>query len=126
MSLIGSCAILLFAAVPGLVVGVLYGPKYASAQPYMLAMGFTGLGVSLSNLLVQVFMAVHDRVFIIMLAAGCALQSLLIVVFHASVGQVVEDVLVAVLGLLAALVMRFLVLLPRLRPEMLLDEGPEP
>jgi hypothetical protein len=39
---------------------------------------------------------------------------------------VVEDVLVAVLGLLAALVMRFLVILPRLRPEMLLDEGPEP
>jgi O-antigen/teichoic acid export membrane protein len=121
MSLLGSCAILLFAAVPGLVVEVLYGPKFASAQPYMLAMGFTGLGVSLSNLLVQVFMAVHDRVFIIMLAAGCALQSLLIVAFHASVGQVVQDVLLAVLLLLAALVMRFLVLLPTLRPEMLLE-----
>jgi hypothetical protein len=81
--------------------------------------------VSLSNLLVQFFMAVHDRVFIVLLAAGCALEASLIAFFHAGVGQVVEDVLLAVVGLLAALALRFFLLLPRLRPEMLLEEGEE-
>jgi len=38
---------------------------------------------------------------------------------------VVQDVLVAVVALLAALSLRFLLLLPRLRPEMLLEEGAE-
>jgi hypothetical protein len=107
------------------VVGILYGPKYQSAQPYLLAVGCIGLGVSLSNLLVQFFMAVHDRVFIVLLAAGCVLECGLIAVFHGGVGQVVQDVLVAVVALLAALSLRFLLLLPRLRPEMLLEEGAE-
>jgi len=43
----------------------------------------------------------------------------------AEVGQVVADVLLAVVGLLAALALRFAILLPRLRPEMLLDEHEE-
>jgi O-antigen/teichoic acid export membrane protein len=122
MTLLGLCAILVFGVASGLVVGVLYGPKYAAAQPFMLAIGCIGLGWSLNNLLVQFFMAVHDRVFIAILAAGCTLEVLLIVVFHGGVGQVVQDVLVAVFALLAALGMRLLLLLPRLRPEMLLDE----
>jgi O-antigen/teichoic acid export membrane protein len=122
MSLIGLCAIVVFAAVPGLVVGLLYGPKYAAAQPYLLAVGCIGLGVSLSNLLVQFFMAVHDRVFIAVLATGVVLECVLIAMFHAGVGQVVADVLLAVVGLLAALALRFAILLPRLRPEMLLEE----
>jgi O-antigen/teichoic acid export membrane protein len=125
MSLLGLCAIAVFAVAPGLVVGILYGPKYLSAQPYLLAVGCIGLAVSLSNLLVQFFMAVHDRVFIVLLAAGCALEASLIAFFHAGVGQVVEDVLLAVVGLLAALALRFFLLLPRLRPEMLLEEGEE-
>jgi hypothetical protein len=70
-------------------------------------------------------MAVHDRVFIAVLATGVVLECVLIAMFHAGVGQVVEDVLLAVVGLLAALALRFLILLPRLRPEMLLEEHEE-
>jgi O-antigen/teichoic acid export membrane protein len=125
MSLLGLCAILVFAVASGLVVGVLYGPKYQAAQPFMLAVGFIGLGWSLNNLLVQFFMAVHDRVFIGLLAAGCTLEVLLIVAFHAGVGQVVQDVVIAVFALLAALGLRLVFLLPQLRPEMLLDEARE-
>jgi O-antigen/teichoic acid export membrane protein len=121
MSLLGFCAILVFAVASGLVVGILYGPKYQAAQPFMLAVGFIGLGWSLNNLLVQFFMAVHDRVFIAILAAGCALEVLLIVAFHGGVGQVVQDVVIAVFALLGALALRLVLLLPRLRPEMLLD-----
>jgi hypothetical protein len=54
------------------------------------------------------------------------LEAVLIAMFHAGVGQVVGDVLVAIVGLLAALAVRFLVLLPRLRPEMLLEEEEAP
>jgi hypothetical protein len=71
---------------------------------------------------VQFFMAVHDRVFIAILAAGCSLEVLLIVFFHGGVGQVVQDVVIAVFALLGALALRLVLLLPRLRPEMLLDE----
>jgi O-antigen/teichoic acid export membrane protein len=122
MSLLGLGAILVFAVASGLVVGLLYGPKYQAAQPFMLAIGFIGLGWSLNNLLVQFFMAVHDRVFIAILAAGCSLEVLLIVFFHGGVGQVVQDVVIAVFALLGALALRLVLLLPRLRPEMLLDE----
>ena len=125
MTLLGLCAIAVFAAASGLVVGVLYGPKYQAAQPFMLAIGFIGLGWSLNNLLVQFFMAVHDRVFIALLAAGCILEVLLIVAFHGGVGPVVQDVVIAVFALLAALTVRLVFLLPRLQPEMLLEEDRE-
>jgi O-antigen/teichoic acid export membrane protein len=125
MTLLGLCAIAVFAAASGLVVGVLYGPKYQAAQPFMLAIGFIGLGWSLNNLLVQFFMAVHDRVFIALLAAGCILEVLLIVAFHGGVGPVVQDVVIAVFALLAALTLRLVFLLPRLQPEMLLEEDRE-
>jgi O-antigen/teichoic acid export membrane protein len=122
MSLLGLCAILVFGVASGLVVAILYGPKYQAAQPYMLAIGFIGLGWSLNNLLVQFFMAVHDRVFIAVLATGCVLEVVLIAVFHNGVGQVVGDVLLAVFVLLAALVIRLAFLMPRLSPDMLLEE----
>jgi O-antigen/teichoic acid export membrane protein len=125
MTLLGLCAILVFAVASGLVVGVLYGPKYQAAQPFLLPIGFLGLGWSLNNLLVQFFMAVHDRAFIAMLAAGCVLEVLLIVLFHGGVGQVVQDVLIAVFALLLALGLRLAFLLPKLRPEMLLEEERE-
>jgi O-antigen/teichoic acid export membrane protein len=125
MSMLGGGAILVFGAVPGLVVGLLYGPRFHAAEPYILAVGFIGLGLSLDNLLVQFFMAVHDRVFVPILAAACVVQVLLIVAFHGGVGQIVMDVLVAIFGLLAALALRCLLLLPRLRPEML-DEAEKP
>jgi len=125
MTLLGLCAIAVFAAASGLVVGVLYGPKYQAAQPFMLAIGFIGLGWSLNNLLVQFFMAVHDRVFIALLAAGCILEVFLIVAFHGGVGPVVQDVVIAVFALLAALTVRLVFLLPRLQPEMLLEEDRE-
>jgi O-antigen/teichoic acid export membrane protein len=121
---LGLCAILVFALVPQLVVGVLFGPQFKDAQAYILAVAFVGLGLSLSNLLVQFFMAVHDRVFIPILAAGCLLQALLITLFHAGIGQVISDVLIAIWLLLAGLTIRCLLLLPRLRPEMVAEEAP--
>jgi O-antigen/teichoic acid export membrane protein len=118
ITLLGLGAIGIFALAPGLVVGKLFGPQFRAAQDYLIPIGFFGLGLSLNNLLVQFYMAVNDRFFIPVVAGGCALEATLVTLFHASVGQVVTDVVVAMWTLLAALIIRSLFLIPRLRPEM--------
>jgi O-antigen/teichoic acid export membrane protein len=117
LAALGAGALLVFGVAPGLVVGVLFGPSFKDATPYVLPVGVIGLALSLDNLLVQFFMAVHDRVFIPILAAGCIAEAALIVLFHARVGQVVLDVLVALLALLVLLSVRCYVLLPTLHAE---------
>ena len=114
LSALGAGALLVFAVVPGLVVAVLFGSRFSDATPYVFAVGVIGLALALNNLLVQFFMAVHDRVFVPILAAGCVTEAVLIVLFHARVGQVVLDVLIALLGLLVLLSIRCYVLLPTL------------
>jgi O-antigen/teichoic acid export membrane protein len=117
-------ALLVFAVVPGLVVGILFGKGFSDATPYVFAVGLIGLALALDNLLVQFFMAVHDRVFVPILALACVAEGVLIVMFHAGVGQVVLDVLIALIGLLVLLTIRCYVLLPTLHAESL--QEPEP
>ena len=121
LTALGACALLVFAVAPGLVVGVLFGPSFRDAVPLVFPVGLIGLALSLDNLLVQFFMAVHDRVFIPILALGVVAEAGLIVLFHAHVGQVVLDVLAALVGLLVLLGIRCYVLLPRLRAESLVE-----
>jgi O-antigen/teichoic acid export membrane protein len=124
LALLGAGALLVFAVVPGLVVGVLFGPRFSDATPFVFAVGVIGLALSLDNLLVQFFMAVHDRVFVPILFAACIAEAVLIVLFHARVGQVVLDVLASLVGLLILLSARCYLLLPTLRPESVAE--PEP
>ena len=116
-------ALLVFAVVPGLVVGILFGPGFRDATPYVFAVGVIGLALALDNLLVQFFMAVHDRVFVPILALAVIAEGLLIFLFHARVGQVVLDVLVALTGLLVLLSIRCYVLLPTLHADSLAEPG---
>jgi hypothetical protein len=90
----------------------------------VFAVGVIGLALSLDNLLVQFFMAVHDRAFVPILFAACVAEALLIVLFHARVGQVVLDVLAVLLGLLVLLAVRCYLLLPTLHADSLAE--PEP
>jgi O-antigen/teichoic acid export membrane protein len=124
LTALGACALLVFAAAPNLVVGVLFGPSFRDAIPLVFPVGVIGLALSLDNLLVQFFMAVHDRVFVPILALGVVAEGTLIFLFHAHVGEVVLDVLVALVGLLVLLSVRCYVLLPRLRAESVVE--PEP
>jgi O-antigen/teichoic acid export membrane protein len=124
LTALGACALLVFLAAPGVVVGVLFGPKFDDAIPLVFPVGLIGLALSLDNLLVQFFMAVHDRVFMPILGAGVVAEAALIVLFHAHVWQIVLDVLIALVGLLVLLAIRCYVLLPRLRAESVTE--PEP
>jgi O-antigen/teichoic acid export membrane protein len=119
LTLLGAGALLVFAVVPGLVVGILFGPGFRDATPYVFAVGVIGLALSLDNLLVQFFMAVHDRTFVPILAAACIAEAVLIVLFHNEVGQIVTDVLGSLVGLLVLLSIRCYVLLPNLHAESL-------
>ena len=121
LTALGAGALVVFAVVPGLVVGILFGPGFRDATPYVLAVGVIGLALSLDNLLIQFFMAVHDRLFVPILAAACVAEAALIVVFHAGVGQIVTDVLATLLALLALLSIRCYVLLPTLHAESLAE-----
>jgi O-antigen/teichoic acid export membrane protein len=121
---LGAGALLVFGVVPGLVVGILFGPSFRDAIPLVFPVGVIGLALSLDNLLVQFFMAVHDRVFVPILVLAVVVEAGLIFLFHARVGQVVLDVLIALLGLLVLLSVRCYLLLPKLRPESLGE--PEP
>ena len=121
---LGACALLVFAAVPQLVVGVLFGPSFDDAIPLVFPVGLIGLALALNNLLVQFFMAVHDRVFVPILILGVVAEALLIILFHANVKAVVIDVLIALVGLLVLLSVRCYVLLPRLRSSSIVE--PEP
>ena len=116
IGLLGAGAVLVFGALPGLVVRLLFGPAFSDAQPYVFLVGVIGLALSLDNLLVQFCMAARDTWFIPLLAAGVAMLALSIVLHHEGVGPVVVDELGSMLALLAALTVRILLLLPRLRP----------
>jgi O-antigen/teichoic acid export membrane protein len=118
MSGLGACALVVFGLVPNVVVNVLFSSSFRDGGPYVLRIGIVGLSISLVNLLVQFLMAVHDRLFIPILTAGVVLMALLIAVLHADVAAVVNDVLAANLILLSVLAIRVLLLLPKLRPEM--------
>ena len=121
LSALGAGALLVFAVLPGLVVGILFGPGFRDATPYVFAVGVIGLALSLDNLLIQFFMAVHDRMFVPILAAACVVEAALIVLFHDGVGQIVADVLGTLLGLLLLLSIRCYVLLPNLHAESLAE-----
>jgi O-antigen/teichoic acid export membrane protein len=115
---LGLCAVAVFGLLPWLVVAVLFGSAFSDAAGYVLPVTIIGLLLSLCNLMVQFFMAVHDRAFIPILGTGCVLEVALIAVFHTTVGSIVASVLASMFLLLLALIVRALLLMPRLRPEM--------
>jgi len=124
LTLLGACALIVFGVVPGLVVGILFGPTFRDAVPYVFAVGVIGLALSLDNLLVQFFMAVHDRVFLPILGLAVVAEGGGIVLFHANVGQVVTDVVVTLLGLLVLLSIRCYLLLPTLHASSVAEPTP--
>jgi O-antigen/teichoic acid export membrane protein len=114
--LLGAGALLVFAVLPGLVVRLLFGGAFADGQHFVVLVGLIGLTLSLNNLLVQFFMAAHDRWFIPILWAAVVMLGVAIGIYHADVAAIVTDWLGTMLALLAAMTVRLLFLLPRLKP----------
>src|SRR5215831_10780550 len=117
MAMLGLGAIAIFGITKGLIAALLFGSQFSAAQPYVLAVGFIGLGLSLDNLLIQFLMAVHDRVFIPILGAACVLLVGLIGLMHGGLTEIVTDVTVTIFALLLVLAARCALLFPSLSPE---------
>src|SRR5438445_6725010 len=124
LSALGAGALRVFAVAPGLVVGILFVPSFRDAVPLVFPVGVIGLALALDNLLVQFFMAVHDRVFVPLLALGVLAEGDLIFLFHPRVGQIVLDVLIPLLGLFLLLTIRRYLLLPTLHAGSLQQPDP--
>jgi O-antigen/teichoic acid export membrane protein len=116
IALLGVAALVVFLVVPGLIVRILFGAQFAPAIPFVFPIGVFGLALALNNLLVQFFMAAHDRWFVPVLAGGVVVLAAGISLSHANLGAVVADVVATMLVLLVGLGSRLLLLLPRLRP----------
>jgi len=117
MATLGLGAVVVFGVTRGLIAALLFGSQFSAAQPYVLAVTFIGLGLSLDNLLVQFLMAVHDRVFIPILGASCILLVALIAAFHGGLTQIIGAVMVTIFSLLVVLAIRCALLFRRLHPE---------
>ena len=122
-AVLGVGAIVVFGVTRGLVASLLFGPQFGAAQPYVLVVSCIGLGLSLDNLLVQFLMAVHDRVFIPILAAACLVLVSLIAGNHDGLTPIVADVSLTIFGLLLALTARCALLLPHLYPASVAEEA---
>src|SRR5207247_2837622 len=107
---------LVFTIASGPVLQLLFGAGFTVAAPLLPLVGLIGWALSLDNLLVQFFVALHDFSFAPILLGGCVLQAALIAVHHDSAGAIVLDVLAAMTGLLLVLGARVLLLIPRLHP----------
>jgi len=83
-----------------------------------------GLSVSMDNLFVQFLIAVGDYWFVPVLAASCATEAGLIVLFHAGIGLVVADVLAVTFGLMMVLGIRCYFVLNALPRATIVEDEP--
>jgi O-antigen/teichoic acid export membrane protein len=103
---VGIALILTYSAVPGLVL-LPYGAAFAPVRPYLgtFAVALTMLAVA--NLLINYFLSLARARFVVPLVAACVLETVLIVLFHAGIGQIITMVMVSLGILLAATAMLY-------------------
>jgi O-antigen/teichoic acid export membrane protein len=87
---------------PGLVL-LPYGASFAPAKSYLGVFAVALTLLALSNLLINYFLSIARRSFIIPLFGACILETVLIVLFHSSIGQILTMVVLTV-GLMFAVV----------------------
>ena len=102
LGVVGAGLVVAYVAVPGLVL-IPYGSSYDPVRPYLgpfaMALGL----LAVSNLLVNYFLSVDSRRFVLPLAGACVLETVLIVAFHDGIAQIVGMLLVSMAVLSAML-----------------------
>jgi O-antigen/teichoic acid export membrane protein len=95
---VGLPLIVVYGLLPGLVL-LPYGSGFDSARPYL---GFFALALTMlaiANLLINYFLSIARATFVVPLFAVCALETVLVGLFHSGIWQILTDVL-ASLGVL--------------------------
>ncbi len=96
---IGAALVVAYLAFPGLVL-LPYGPSFTPVASYLGTFAVALAMLALANLLINYFLSIARASFIAPLLGACALETVLIVLFHSSIWQIVTMVVVS-LGLLS-------------------------
>ena len=96
----GIALIVAYTLVPGLVL-LPYGPGFAGARPYLGTFALALALLAIGNLFTNYFLSIAKATLIIPLLLACVAETALIALFHASMWQILIDVVVS-LGMLAA------------------------
>ena len=107
LSGVGAVLIAAYALLPGLVL-LPYGSSFAPLRPYLGAFALALTLLALSNLLVNYFLSLDSRRFILPLLGACVLETLLIAAFHDGPGRILQMLVLANFALLTALGLLYL------------------
>jgi O-antigen/teichoic acid export membrane protein len=94
--------VLTYALLPGLVIGP-FGTTFAQVSPYLVFFAIALSCFAISVLFLNYFLSINNRRFIVPLVAASALETVLIMAFHAGPRQVVMMVLLSMAALLGML-----------------------
>jgi len=95
VAVMGLGLIAVYFAFPGLVL-LPYGASFAPARSYLGIFAVALTLLALTNLLINYFLSLARRSFIIPLFGACLLETALIVLFHSSIGQILTMVVLTV------------------------------
>ncbi len=94
--------VLAYAVAPGVVL-LPYGPAFDPVQPYLWRFAIALGLLSIANLLINYFLSLGSGRFTVPLLAACALETLLIAIWHQGPEQVVEMLTISMLFLSGSL-----------------------
>jgi O-antigen/teichoic acid export membrane protein len=93
---------LVYAVVPGLVL-LPFGSAFSGVRPYLWTFAIALGLLSIVNLLINYFLSIGSGRFVVALIGACVLESVLIVSFHSSAGQILTMVVTTMAILAVAL-----------------------
>jgi O-antigen/teichoic acid export membrane protein len=98
----GLAMVLIYFLFPSLVL-LPYGSSFAPARTYLGVFAIALTMLALGNLLINYFLSIARKSFLVPLLLGCILETALIAFFHSSIFQILSMVLISVGLLLAGL-----------------------
>jgi O-antigen/teichoic acid export membrane protein len=104
----GGAALLLFLVLPGLVVGSLYGNKFADASGNIFWYGLFMLLFSLANVILNYYLSIGKTKLVFISVVAAILQIMGIWIFHSSIFMMIQVSIVVTLLLFLSLFVYFL------------------
>ena len=99
---VGLALIAAYALLPGLVL-LPYGSQFDAARPYLGLFALALTMLTIANLLINYFLSIARASFVVPLFSVCALETVLIGLFHSDIWRILTDVLVSLAVLMAVM-----------------------
>jgi O-antigen/teichoic acid export membrane protein len=105
--LLSSVIEIAFYLAPSLITQVLFGPAFVAISGQLVSYGMAMLLLAVAVVIINYFLAIGNRPFVIIVFLACAVQAGLIIWHHGTIAQVVQTVLVTNVALVFALLIAF-------------------